>query len=84
MADAVLFHLRHMRRNRAAPQQATVDLRVERLDAAVKHFRKAGVVADFGDRDTRVPEGQRRTAGGKDGDTHAGECAAEFDDSGLV
>ena len=41
----------------AARQDAAVDLRMQRLDAAVHHFGKAGDVADVDDRQARI--GQR-------------------------
>ena len=51
--NAVLFQRGDVLRQVAARQDAAVHLRVQRLDAAVEHFRKAGVVGDFGHRRRR-------------------------------
>jgi hypothetical protein len=40
----------------AARQDARVHLRMQCLDAAVEHFRKARVITDFGDRQAGVAQ----------------------------
>ncbi len=47
--DAVGVDGGHVLGQVAAGQDAAMHLRVQGLDAAVEHFREAGVVADFGD-----------------------------------
>ena len=47
--DAVRCYGRQVFWQVATGQDAAVYLRMQRLDAAVEHFREAGVVADFGD-----------------------------------
>src|SRR5262249_47601779 len=47
--DAGLLQRRGVRGIVAAGEQAAVGLRVQGLDAAVEHFREAGVLGNFGD-----------------------------------
>ena len=55
-----------MLRQVAAGEDAAVDLRVQRLDAAVEHFRKPGVVGDFGHGDAGIAQHLGGAAGGQD------------------
>ena len=47
--DAVLLDRRHVLGEIATGEDAAMHLRMQRLDAAVEHFREAGVIADLGD-----------------------------------
>ena len=58
--------------------------RMQRLDAAVEHFRKAGVVADLGDREPGVGQRLRGAAGGQERNAEARKPAREFDEARLV
>jgi len=82
--DAVLRDRGHVLRRVAPREQAAVDGRVQRLDAAVEHFRKAGVLGNLGHREARVREQLRGAAGRQQ--LHAEPCqlARELDDAGLV
>ena len=68
----------------AAREDAAVQRRVQRLDAAVHHFGKAGDVGDAGDREAGVGQRARRAAGRHQLEAAGGEAAAEVDDPGLV
>ena len=68
----------------AAREQAAVDLRVQRLDAAVEHLGKAGVLGDLGDREAGVGEQLGRAAGRQQLDAERRQLARELDDAGLV
>ncbi len=46
-------------------QKAAVDLGMQGLDAAVKHFRKSGILGNFLDLDMGRTQKRRRAAGGK-------------------
>ena len=84
-ADAVLLGGRHVRGHVAAREQAAVDARVQRLDAAVHHLGEAGEVVDRADRDAGVGERLGGAAGRDDLDAElVGQRAAELDDAGLV
>ncbi len=83
-ADAVFFQRRHVRGIVAPRQQAAVDARVQRLHAAVEHFREAGDCADFGHRQVVLRQQLCGAAGGQQ--LHAGlvQRAREIDDAGFV
>jgi hypothetical protein len=82
--DAVLAQRRHVGRQLAAREQAAVDLRVQRLDAAVEHLRKAGVFGDLGHREAGVGEQLGGAAGRQQPDAERRELARQLDDAGLV
>ena len=77
--DAVLAHRRHVRREVAAAEEAAVDLRVQRLHAAVEHLGEAGVVAHLRAPEAGVGEQLRRAAGRQDLDAERREPARELD-----
>ena len=60
------FHRRLVRLIAANVKQSAVDFRVQRLDAAVEHFGKAGVFADVLHRKPGLAQGFGRAAGGND------------------
>jgi hypothetical protein len=68
----------------AAPEQTAVDHRMQRLDATIHHFRKAGVSGDFGHFDTRFREQARRAAGRKYFNAELPELLCEFDNTRFV
>ena len=80
--DAVFGHHRVV--DARAPEQAAVDHRMQRLDAAVHHFREAGDVADVPDLQAGVAQRLGGAAGGQQFDAGRGECAREVDKTGLV
>ena len=80
--DAVLVH--HRAVQRTATEDAAMDLRVQGLDAAVHHFREAGVVGDFHCSHAVVLEQLVGAAGGEDFHAEGGQFAGELKDAGLV
>ena len=54
-------------------------LGMQRFDAAIEHFRKAGVVGDFGHRQARIRQQARRAAGGQQLDAQRMQRLGEFD-----
>ncbi len=80
--DAVL---RHDGIVSAAPaENPTVDLRVQRLDAAVHQFRKARVFGHFPRRDAGFRQRAMCVAGAQNFDAARRERRREFDDAGFV
>ena len=82
--DAVRFKRRHVLRQVAPGEQATVNFRVQRLDAAIEHFRKTGVVGHFGHGQTGVSQQFGGAAGGQQRDAQRVQRLGEFKDAGLV
>jgi hypothetical protein len=66
---------------RGGCEDAAVHLRVQGLDAAVEHFREAGVVGDFGDRQAGFAQHLGGAAGGQELDAERGQGAGEVDDA---
>ncbi len=74
-----------MLRQVAPRQDAGMDFRLQRFDAAVKHLRKAGVIGHFGDnRHTIVGEQFCGAAGGQDCDAQLLQSLREFQYAGFV
>jgi hypothetical protein len=65
-------------------EQATVDARVEGLDAAVEHFGKASQVADVLDLQAGFAESAGSAAGGNELNAEAGEYLGEGNEAGLI
>jgi hypothetical protein len=83
--DAVLAHGGHVLGVVAQGEQAAVDLRVQRLDAAVHHLREAGDVGDVGDRELVLAEKLRGPAGADQLDVElVVQRAGELQQAGLV
>ena len=82
--DAVVGERGHVLGPVAPREQAAVDGRVQRLDAAVEHLRKAGVGSDLGDRQPGIGEQPGRAAGRQQLDAERGQLARQLDDAGLV
>ena len=80
--DAVLGHDAFV--DAAPAEQAAVDLRVQRLDAAVHDLGEAGVLRDFLDGEAGLGEQFRGAARGEERDAAAREFAGQLDDAGLV
>ncbi len=77
--------LRHHRIVDAAPaEQAAVHLRVQRLDAAVHDFGKAGQRRDVGDRHAALAQRRGAAAGRDQRDAERIESVREIDEAGLV
>ena len=58
--------------------------RMQGLDPAVHHFRKAGEIGNIEDGETGVAQRLARAAGRYELDAIAGEFAGEFDDAGFI
>ena len=61
-----------------------MDFRMQRFHAAVHHFRKAGVIGDFGDRNFVFGEHLGGAASGKNFYAQSAQFPAEFDNSGFI
>ena len=83
-ADAVGVHCRDMCGIVADREQPAVHRRVQRLDAAVHHFGKAGQIGHIAHVETRVAQCLGGAAGRDEFDALVGKCPAEFDEAGLV
>ena len=82
--DPVLLGGDHVGRVVAAGEQAGVELRVQRLDAAVHDLREAGEVVDRADREARGRQRLGRPAGRDELDVERGEALGELHDARLV
>ena len=65
-------------------EDAAVDARVQRLDAAIEHLGKAGHVGDVAHGQAGVGQRLARAAGGDQLDAEAGQAASQVDQAGLV
>ena len=65
-------------------EQPAVYFGMQRLHAAIHHFRKAGVVGDVADFDSCFFEMLARAASAKNFDATCNEFAHEFDEAGFV
>ena len=83
-ADPVLGERGHVRRQVAPSQQAAVDTRVQRLDAAVEHLRESGQLGDLGYREAGLGEQSRGAAGRQQPHTLRVQGAREVEHAGLV
>ena len=82
--NVVLGQLGHVLGEIAAGQDATVHFRVQGLDAAIEHFREAGVVGHFGHGQAVVGQHFGGAAGGQELDAHGGQRASEVQHTGFV
>ena len=82
--DPVLLHGGSMGGLVADAEQAAVDRRVQRLDAAVHDLREAGDGADVGDGEARCLQGTPGAAGRDQLDFGRCQRLGEFDQAGLV
>ncbi len=73
-----------MLRQIAAGQDTAMHLGMQGLDAAIQHFRKTGVVADFGHREAGIAQQLGGAAGGQQLDALGGEALGEFENTRLV
>ena len=83
-ADAVRAHRLGVLGIVAQREQAAMDRRMQRLDAAVHHFRKAGEIADVEHVEPGIAQRLARAAGRDQLDAVAGERAGEVDHAGFV
>ena len=82
--DPVLLGGEHVLGVVAQREQAGVELRVQRLDAAVHDLREAGEVLDRADLEPGLAQRARGAAGGDELDAELGQAAREVDDAALV
>ena len=82
--DAVLFQGLHVFRKIAPRQDPAMHLRMQRLDAAVQHFREAGVIGDFGHLHAIVGQHLGGAAGRKNFDAQRRQRAREIEYTRLV
>jgi hypothetical protein len=82
--DVVLLGLARVLGVVADREQPGIELRVQRLDAAVHDLRKPGQIVDRTDRDAGVGECRGGPARGDDLDPQVGQAAGEVDDARLV
>ena len=75
---------RHVLGQVAARQQAAMHLGVQRLDAAVEHFGKAGDLGHLGHGQALVGQQLGGAAGGNQLDAQRVQGLGEFDDAGFV
>ena len=79
-----LFHRRHMLRHIPPRQDTGMNFRMQGFDAPVEHFRKTGVIANFGDRHTSILQQLGSAASGKYGHAELAQSEREFDNAALV
>ena len=82
--DAVLLHSGLVLSVAADVEQAAVDLRVQRLHAAIEHLGEAGVLGNVLHHESGVAERFGRAAGGNEFHARSGERLGEGDEAGLV
>ena len=82
--DAMFFHLGDMFRIVPQRQDTAVNFRMEGLDPAIHHFRKAGQLGDVFDRNIIVAQQRRGAAGGNQFDAHGREGAGKLDNALFV
>ena len=82
--DVVVLGGAHVLGVVAQRQQAAVELRVERLDAAVHDLREAGEVGDLAHLEPGLGQLPSRSAGRDDLDPELDQTACELDQPGLV
>ncbi len=82
--NAVLFKCADVFREVAPCQNAAVHLGVQRLDAAIEHFREAGVIRHLGHVDAIVGQQLGGAAGGENIDSHATQGAGKVEHAGFV
>lgn len=80
----VCLHRLDMLRIVADGEQAAMHRRMQRLDAAVHDFRKAGDIRDIRHRKAGVGQRLVRAAGRKQPHALSGKRPGEVDDAGLV
>jgi len=68
----------------APRQQPAMDARMQRLDAAIEHFRETRVIGHFGDRESRIAQHFGGAAGGQQCNAETGQRSGEFENAGLV
>ncbi len=68
----------------AAMQNAAVNFGMQRLDAPIEHFRKAGEFGDVFDGDAGIAQQLGGASGGDEFDAEAGELAGEIYEAGFI
>ena len=82
--NAVLGNRRPMAAIFAAMQNAAVNLRMQRLDAPIEHFREAGQFRNIFDGDAGIAQQLGRASGRNQFDAESGELAGKVDQSGFI
>ena len=82
--DAVFLQGRHVGRQLAAGQQAAVHLGVQRLHAAIQHFRKLGDLGHLGHGQAFLGQQLRSAAGGQQLDAQRVQGFGKVNNAGLV
>src|SRR5262249_22624101 len=82
--DVVLFHRGEVFFIPADREQSAVHFRVQRLDAAVHHFGRAGEFGDVNDQEAGFAERLCGTAGRDQLNIEERELAGEWDQTSLV
>ena len=83
-ADAMLVQRRHVCRQVAPREQAAMDFGVQRLDAAIEHFRKTGVIGHLGHGQSAIGQQFGCPASRQEFDAQGVQVFGEFDDACLV
>ena len=83
-ADVVRGDGVHVLGEVATGEDAAVHLRVQGLDAAVEHFREAGVLGDVGHRQAGLAQQAGGAAGRQQLDAECGELASEVEHAAFV
>ena len=68
----------------AAMQNAAMHFGMQRLDAAIEHFRESGEFGDVFDGNAGVAQELGRASGRDEFDAEAGELAREIHEAGFV
>ena len=68
----------------AQGQQSPVNFRMQRLQPAVHHFRKTGIVRNIRYFEAAIPNLRRRSPGGENFDIKIGQSFGKRGDAGLV
>ena len=82
--DAVLSDCCFMPRIAPEEKQAAMHFRVQRLQAAVEHFREPGIIAQLDDRQAGLAQEPGGAAGGNQLHARCRECLREGNESCLV
>ena len=84
LRNIVLFQFRDVLGEIATGQDAAVHFRVQRLDAAIEHFRETGVIGHFRDRHAIFLQQLGGAASGQDVHAQLVQRAREIEHAGLV
>ena len=80
----MLVHCLLMRFEIAAAEKAAMDLRMQRLDPPIHHFREAGMLGDLFDRKSGLPQHLGGAAGREQFHVVAGQTLGQFQNSIFI